>query len=495
MSQKKTARYYPALFSLLAGLLLGYAAYLFLGYNAPIIKSQILSILLVAVPFILTGVSVNELTQPLHTSTKRASHAWALLLAAAALVYAFLQSALFDYFQPFSLYDDVIYITLAAFLLWIVRLAFGSFAYFKGRAQPATTQLLAAAVLLLIVTISGWNLLQGDFDFQNISGQPQHLFVGGQDGYGTYRIPSLLVIPQGTMLTNGQTLDADLVLAFAEARRHGSLDTGEIDLVLRRSLDGGQSWASQQVVRRWEDGPGKIGNATPVFDNQTGTLHLLHIAGTGPYETWTITSPDGGETFSAPTLLGEGIVGPGHGVQLSNGRLVVPIHHQGETGALLSDDHGQSWQFGQAAGPGNESEIASINGSDKLIMVARTTHPVSQPHDPLQALFAFSSDGGQNWSAPTPSTDIPTPICMASLVSGPDGRLHFATANDYYSRANLTIFHSIDGGHSFPQQTVIYPGPSGYAELGVLSNGDLLLFFENGAVEYDERLTLVQVSP
>ncbi len=67
------------------------------------------------------------------------------------------------------------------------------------------------------------------------------VFVSGQDGYHTYRIPSLIVTAKNT------------VLAFCEGRKAGSSDTGDIDLLMKRSTDGGCTWSKQQVV--WDDGP------------------------------------------------------------------------------------------------------------------------------------------------------------------------------------------------------------------------------------------------
>jgi len=53
------------------------------------------------------------------------------------------------------------------------------------------------------------------------------VFVSGTDGYHTFRIPALTVTPKGT------------VLAFCEGRKKGRSDTGNIDLVLKRSFDSG----------------------------------------------------------------------------------------------------------------------------------------------------------------------------------------------------------------------------------------------------------------
>ena len=56
------------------------------------------------------------------------------------------------------------------------------------------------------------------------------LFTGRQQGYHLYRIPALVVTPSGT------------VLAFCEGRRYTGRDDDEIDILLRRSFDGGRTW-------------------------------------------------------------------------------------------------------------------------------------------------------------------------------------------------------------------------------------------------------------
>jgi sialidase-1 len=89
----------------------------------------------------------------------------------------------------------------------------------------------------------------------------QDLFVSGKDGYHTYRIPSLIVTQKGS------------VLAFAEGRKKNSSDTGDIDLLLKRSEDGGKTWGEQMII--WDDGENVCGNPTPVVDDQTGTIWLL----------------------------------------------------------------------------------------------------------------------------------------------------------------------------------------------------------------------------
>lgn len=482
-----------ALLSFAAGGILAVAAMLFFRYNAPII--QYLSLLAGLAGVLILGIlalSVGEFFAPRCTLASSRWFGLPLLLLAGLLVFVFLESAVVDYFQPFSLYDNVIYLTLAAFLLLILRFIIQAVTLFTGRGLERSSWLLAGATLALLATIWSWSLLQPDFTYQNIRGEPQSIFPGGEGGYAIYRIPSLLIIPAGAQLADATVLEDDLVLAFAEARRSGSLDDGDVDLVLKRSVDGGGTWSPLIVVRQWDDGVGKIGNATPVYDAASGKVFLFHIAGARPpYTTWIMESADGGQTFGAAVEHGTGIVGPGHGIQATSGRLLIPAHDGGVSFVWISTDHGVTWRAGQSAGAGNESQLAQA-ADGKLVMTIRTTSPVAKPHPPLHQLIAYSTDEGETWTPAQPNEDLRTSICMTSLVEE-DGRLFFSHPNDFYSRARLTVAVSSDGGQTFSLKLLIYAGPAGYSDLGVLSNGDLLLLFENGAVEYDERLTLVRI--
>ena len=57
------------------------------------------------------------------------------------------------------------------------------------------------------------------------------LWTSGQEGYDTYRIPSLIKTGTGVLL------------AFCEGRTSGGGDSGDIDLLMRRSTDSGRTWS------------------------------------------------------------------------------------------------------------------------------------------------------------------------------------------------------------------------------------------------------------
>ena len=89
------------------------------------------------------------------------------------------------------------------------------------------------------------------------------VFRQGVDGYHTYRIPALLVTKAGT------------VIVIWEGRKAGSGDAGDIDLLVKRSVDGGRTWEPQGLIYE-EGGAAKvtIGNPCPVVDQESGTIWL-----------------------------------------------------------------------------------------------------------------------------------------------------------------------------------------------------------------------------
>ena len=88
--------------------------------------------------------------------------------------------------------------------------------------------------------------------------EQKDIFVSGTSGYHTFRIPSLIAAKNGALL------------AFCEGRRDGTSDTGTIEILLRRSQDGGDNWSPIECV--WADPQNTCGNPCPVVDEDATLL-------------------------------------------------------------------------------------------------------------------------------------------------------------------------------------------------------------------------------
>ncbi|MFN4260963.1 MAG: exo-alpha-sialidase, partial [Gemmataceae bacterium] len=160
--------------------------------------------------------------------------------------------------------------------------------------------------------------------------EPQQIDVyhSGKEGYHTFRIPALLMTQKGTLL------------AFCEGRKTSRADHGDIDLVLKRSSDGGQTWTPLQLV--YEEGDTAkitIGNPCPVQDRETGVIWLPFTRDND--DVFVTHSRDDGQTWSEPVKITSAVkksdwswyaTGPGVGIQMRTGphagRLIIPCDHR-----------------------------------------------------------------------------------------------------------------------------------------------------------------------
>ena len=318
--------------------------------------------------------------------------------------------------------------------------------------------------------------------------QTADVFVAGQDGYHTYRIPSVVVTPKGA------------VLAFAEGRREGRGDAGDIDLVLRRSADGGATWGPLQVV--WDDADNTCGNPCPVVDAKTGAIHLLltHNLGRDPESkivaatavgtrtVWICRSDDDGATWTKPAEITKQVkrpewtwfaTGPGVGIQMKSGRLVVPCDAMDVGGkkalsfVIASDDGGATWAAGDVVGDTwNECQVAEL--SDGALALNMRNHRSKNRRRGV----AISRDGGKTWGPATSDAALVEPVCQASLLraSWEPNRLLFSNPADDKARVRMTVRMSLDDGRSWPASLTLHEGPSAYSCLAVLPNGAACLF-------------------
>lgn len=480
--------------------------YLFLWRSEPLMKH----FLLVAIPLwvlivVLVGVILyNTYSRFTRAKTYSLSMRYkviinvAVLIANGLFVYVFLYSALLDYFQPFSVYDPAIYAILYAIVLLLVKAIIDIVRTFVCKEQTDFFFAPHIVFLLMFLVVFTWGQTQTHYEYQNGT-NVEHVFKHGDNDYQSYRIPSILVIPEGSLLASGETLSEDMIIVFAEARKNSSDDNGNVDLAVRYSKDAGVTWSDIEYVV--DLGDNKIGNLTPVFDRETGIIQMIHLRkfydNSSPSGAYIMTSNDGGETWGEGSLLYEGKgIGPGHGIQIDggmyDGRLLVP-GYSSEGFVYYSDDNGATWDISGTASLGNETEIAQID-EDTLIMTTRVNIGMALPHGEIYKHFSYSYDGGTTWSEAVPNEDVLTPICMSGLVAY-NGSVYYSGPQEFYARANIKILQSIDGGSTFTEFASIYEGAAGYSDLGVLSDGRVVLLFENGAVEYDERMTFIIVDP
>jgi len=494
---------------------------LFLNHNEPGLTNFVYIVLLAVVYAgafsfcAIQGVKNNQVKCHLKSKAIRLV---LCLLAACAIVYITLDNLVFSYFQAITTSDPVIFSWLISWVAILVNLLLNlSFNLFTLNTDREVC--LTHALNMSLVALLGLPVMMLVGTITNPQPNPKiaiskDIFVSGVDGYKVYRIPGMLVIPQGSTLKNGELLKQDRIIVMAEARRDGALDTGVIDLVQKISDDGGNSWSKQQIICQYiEQGmQGKCGNATPVFDNVTGTVFLAYNLsgipidapeGSRPHKSYMMTSDNGGLSWNEGKELAmpNSVFGPGHGIQKQlapfNNRLVIPyntsVGGQGSSIALYSDDHGETWVQGKKLGTGNENEIAELSNGN-LLMATRHIASVGNPPEPNGRLFSISDNGGVSWAKPLLDQALPTPICQASLLTMNDKKgLLFLNPADTRARVQLTLRYSADNGNSWGNDFIVFPGPSGYSQLGMLSNNNIIALYESGKLSYSEKISFVSL--
>jgi len=336
-----------------------------------------------------------------------------------------------------------------------------------------------------------------------------NIFENQKGGYVHYRVPGIVVTTKG------------ILLAYCEARMRG--DWGDIDIMMRRSTDGGRTWGERQEISKATGEISKnpvalqqnlatkdeltLHNPVMIVDHKTGTIHFLYCAEYA--RCFYRRSNDDGKTFSEPVDITDTFekfrseydwkviaTGPGHGIQLKNGRLIVPVWMSTGTGGhghrpscvsvIYSDDHGKTFHRGEivTCDPDplvNPSESVALQLTDGRVML--NIRNESKVH---RRAVSYSADGATGWTMPVFDEELFEPICMASIIrlteqpkheknrilfSNPDSRLP-------HVRRNLSIKLSYDEGETWPVSKTLEPDISGYSDLTVGSDGTIYCIYE-----------------
>ena len=342
----------------------------------------------------------------------------------------------------------------------------------------------------------------------------QHLWVSGEDDYVRYRIPALAVTETGTLL------------AFCEARKYTGRDSDQIDLLVRRSFDHGKSFDAPQLVATQLDWV--CGNPAPVVDSGTGTVWLLFCKnrrdgdermicqGRAPRTVWLTSSHDDGATWVQPVEITEQVkqpdwtwyaTGPGHGLQLASGRLVIPCdhivaeHHEANdpyhSHVIYSDDHGATWHIGGSADEGTNESTAVETEDGWLCLNCRNKGTMRSAGGGQHRAIAWSGDGGETFAPIVRDVALPEPICQASILRHPGGdgrqRVLFSNPAATDARRRMTVRLSYDGCRSWPVARVVHDGAAAYSDLGVAGDGMICCLFEAGSgSDTYQRLSLAR---
>ncbi|XP_027016757.2 sialidase-3-like isoform X1 [Tachysurus fulvidraco] len=325
----------------------------------------------------------------------------------------------------------------------------------------------------------------------------------------TYRIPALIYINE-----------TQTFLAFAEKRTSAD-DSDATLLVMRRGAqqNGSIQWSPVQELDAACLPGHRTMNPCPVYEKESKTLFLFFICvlgkttehrqirtGKNKARLCYSTSKDNGQNWSSTVDLTESVigheirnwatfaVGPGHGIQMKNGRLVIPayvyyIHRwlflfniplcvKSHAFAFYSDDCGTTWYFGERVRTEScECEMAEIveqNSRSKLYCNARSTKG--------QRVEALSESSGAAFDKPhfAPKLVEPCHGCQGSVVSfdAPEEQENCLTPNTktwlLYSHPTARIQRNDLGiylnksplsASGWSEPWIIHHGPCGYSDL------------------------------
>lgn len=321
------------------------------------------------------------------------------------------------------------------------------------------------------------------------------VFNPGDDGSMYYRIPSIVVAANGSLVT------------ATDKRKYKPDDIPNIvDIVVKTSHDGGLTWGPSKVIA--SGNPKGYCDSSLVVDRETGNIILLFNGNNGffnstssdPIRNYITISKDNGETWTEPRditymLYGDEcdhyerktweamFLSSGKTLQLKSGRIIVigVVRKKGFDSffnyAVYSDDGGENWDVGITSGctNGDEAKVVELNNGDVMMTVR---------HKPYRYM-AISHDKGLTFDDFYERKDMPDPAVNGEIIrytSKKDGydkdRILFVNDHNSVSKLNATIKLSYDEGKTWAFSKVFHAGDAWYSTLCIKPDGTIAVYYE-----------------
>lgn len=322
------------------------------------------------------------------------------------------------------------------------------------------------------------------------------LFQPGDYNSTNYRIPGVFTAKDGS------------IVAVTDKRKYNQGDLPEdIDIVCRRSTDGGHTWSEPYTIAQGTGYNHGFGDCVLAWTNDDNGLIAGFVGGVGlwnstpsnPIRSYIARSYDNGQTWTEPEditdfIFGSNCVvpehrtwrasffGSGNGLITSTGRIMFVAAIRETTAqslsnyAVYSDDNGITWHVsGRASVSGDEAKVTELVDGRILMSIRHNG----------KRWYNISNDGGETWQSSTSTwNDITAPACNGDMIRytsvnqgfNKNRLLHSVPFGS--SRTDVSVYISYDEGETWPVRKCIVPYSSAYSSLCVLPDGTIGLYVE-----------------
>ena len=307
---------------------------------------------------------------------------------------------------------------------------------------------LVSLIFILLLSLTGFS--QGDHAPGNSF---EELFGSSSDRDAScYRIPALVTATNGDLIA---AID-ERVSSCSDLRSNDN-----INIVIRRSIDNGQSWSDIETIIDFPIGQ-SASDPSMIVDKKNNQIFLFYnymdlTYNKDKYFFHYVKSTDHGKSWSKPIDITSQIslsdwgndfkfITSGRGIQTKDGTLLhCLVNLERGMHVFGSKNFGKTWFLIRTPiQPADESKIVELADGSWMINSRVTGQGYRHVH--------VSSDKGKTWKS-YPDTSLIDPQCNASIIrytleeeGHSVNRLLFANANSATGRTNMTVRVSYDEG-------------------------------------------------